>query len=59
MQEALDHIKEAHTSDHHDSTVCSVCGKVLSSVCSLKSHMESVHRPADQPKVQCKECGTW
>lgn len=45
------------TSD--ESTVCSICGKSSLSKTALKIHLQSVHRPIDQPKVQCIECGHW
>lgn len=43
----------------NNSTVCSICGKILSTTHGLSMHMETVHRPSDQPKIQCKQCGTW
>lgn len=39
----------------HESTVWSVCGKVLGSVAAMKYHIEFVHLSLDQPQVQCKE----
>lgn len=54
----MDHIKKVHTTDSN-STVCSFCGKSNLTKEGLKIHIQSVHRPVDQPKVQCHECGNW